>query len=101
MNHGKIQIVKFDPVCSMLQVLVPPGGCAPQTEAGSRVQVSRAESGKLSGGSGRWNTFLERIRDKTTAARNMLMYQCGGSDCIHPRTSRAQWQSPVDEYRYP
>ena len=50
-----------------------------------------AESGKQSGGRGRWNSFLERIHSKTVAACNVLMYQCGGSDGIRSRTSRAQW----------
>ena len=54
-----------------------------------------AESGKQSGGRGRWNTLLERIHGKVKAARNMLLYECGGSDGIRPRTSRLQWQSKV------
>ena len=100
-NHGKSEIVVTGSRAQRAAHAGVTWLCGRKLKLVPEYKYLGAESGKLSGGRGRWNSFLERIHTKTTAARNMMMYQCGGSNGIRPRTSRAQWQSgvrPVGEY---
>ena len=48
-----------------------------------------AESGKASRAAGRWNSLLGRLLTRAKLALSALMYQCGGSDGLRPRTAIA------------
>jgi hypothetical protein len=63
-----------------------------QLEVVNEYKYFGAESGKLSGAAGRWNSLLLRLHGKAQRALAALLCQCGGSNGLRPRTAVAHWK---------
>ncbi len=100
LNHRKSNVVVMGTSAQKLQSAGWVRG-GRQLEVINEYKYLGAESGKLSGAAGRWNSLLLRLHGKAQRALAALLYQCGGSNGLRPRTAVAHWKSsvrPVCEY---